>query len=139
MGLSNSLGKLLTRRSLRVDILTAFGGLLLVTVLVVMFYFYRNTTRVVLMLCDDLMEQTTQTVINRTVRLSDARSRHDRNEFTLAGTKVLPFSNLTHLEYYAIQTLNTYPQIAQFIIGDQSGELSLVQSAAGWRYRHQIH
>jgi ABC-type uncharacterized transport system permease subunit len=51
-----------TRRSLRVDILTACGGLLLITVLVVIFYFYRNSTRVVLMLSDDLMEQTTQAV-----------------------------------------------------------------------------
>ncbi len=56
---------LFTRRNLRVDILTIFGGLLLVTVLVVIFYFYRNSSRVVLMPCDDLMEQTTQIVINR--------------------------------------------------------------------------
>jgi adenylate cyclase len=113
------------RRSLRVDILTAFGGLLLITVLVVIFYFYRNSTRVVLMLSDDLMEQTTQAVINRTVSflipivdLTEMSSR-------LAGTQVLPFSNLAHWERYAIQVLKTYPQITQFFIGDQQGNFLL--------------
>ncbi len=113
------------RRSLRVDILTAFGGLLLVTVLVVIFYFYRNTTRVVLMLSDDLMEQTTQAVINRTTSFLTPVAAMTKMSSHLAGTKILPFSNLTHLEYYAIQTLNTYPQISQFLIGDQAGNYLL--------------
>jgi adenylate cyclase len=116
---------LFNRRSLRVDILTAFGGLLLVTVLVVIFYFYRNSTRVVLMLCDDLMEQTTQAVINRTVSFLTPITDMTEMSSHLAGTKVLPFSNLARLEYYAIQTLNTYPQIAQFFIGDQRGSFLL--------------
>ena len=55
------------RRSFRVDILTAFGTLLLITFLAVIVYNYRSTSRIVLMLCDDLMEQTTQTVIDQTV------------------------------------------------------------------------
>ena len=103
------------------DILTAFGGLLLVTVLVVIFYFYRNTSRVVLMLSDDLMEQTTQAVISRTTSFLEPVAAMTEMSSQLAGTKVLPFRNLTHLEYYAIQTLKTYPRISQFSVGDQAG------------------
>jgi hypothetical protein len=114
-----------TRRSLRVDILTAFGGLLLVTVMVVIYYFYHNTTRVVLMLSDDLMEQTTQAVINRTVSFLTPITDLTEMSSRLAGTEVLPFSNRTRLEYYAIQTLHSYPQITQFFVGDQRGNFLL--------------
>ena len=54
------------RRSFRVDILTAFGTLLLVIFLAVIIYNYRSTSRMVLMLSDDLMDQTTQSVIDKT-------------------------------------------------------------------------
>jgi hypothetical protein len=53
------------RRSFRVDILPAFGTLLLVTFLAVILYNYRSTSLVVLLLCDDLMDQTTQSVIDK--------------------------------------------------------------------------
>ena len=114
-----------TRRSLRVDILTAFGGLLLVTVLVVIFYFYRNSTRIVLMLCDDLMEQTTQTVINRSVGFLMPVAAMTEMSSQLTTAKVLPFSNVGRLEPYAIQALNSYPQIHMFLIGDQQGNFLL--------------
>jgi len=55
------------RRSFRVDILTAFGTLLLATFLAVIIYNYRSTSRMVLMLSGDLMDQTTQAVIDKTV------------------------------------------------------------------------
>ena len=57
------------RRSFRVDILTAFGTLLLVTFLAVIIDNYRSTSRMVLMLCDDLMDQTTQSVIDKTIAI----------------------------------------------------------------------
>jgi len=114
-----------TRRSLRVDILTAFGGLLLATVLVVILYFDRNTTRMVLMLCDDLMEQTTQTVINRTVSFLTPVATLTEMSSRLAGARVLPFSDWARLEHYAVHVLNTYPQIATFFIGDQAGNFLL--------------
>lgn len=107
------------------DILTAFGGLLLVTVLVVIFYFYRNTTRVVLMLCDDLMEQTTQAVINRSDGFFAPVAAMTEMSSQLATAKVLPFNNVDLLEPYAIQALKSYPQIHMFLIGDQKGNFLL--------------
>jgi hypothetical protein len=85
---------LFTRQSLRVHILTAFGGLLLATVLVVIFYFYHNTTRVVLMLCDDLMEQTTQAVIRRTTGFLTPVVAMTEMSSKLATARVLPFRDL---------------------------------------------
>jgi hypothetical protein len=99
----SKLPAIFTRRSLRVDILTAFGGLLLITVLVVIFYFYRNSTRVVLMLSDDLMEQTTQAVINRTVSFLIPIADLTEISSHLAGTRVLSSRNLAIWERYAIQ------------------------------------
>jgi adenylate cyclase len=117
----NKVLSIFTRRSLRVDILTAFGGLLLITVLVVIFYFYRNSSRVVLMLSGDLMEQTTQAVINRSVSFLTPIVDLTEMSSHLAGSDVLPLSNLPRLEYYAIQTVRTYPQISQFFVGDRQG------------------
>ena len=114
-----------SRQSLRVEILTAFGGLLLATVLVIIVYFYRSTTQVVLMLCDDLMAQTTQTVINRSMGFLKPVSSMTEMSSQLATAKVLPFKNVSHFETYAVQALNTYPQIAMFLVGDQKGNFLL--------------
>jgi|UniRef100_A0A7V6A3L0 adenylate cyclase len=114
-----------TRRSLRLDILVAFGGLLLITVLVVVFYFYHSSTHVVLMLSDDLMEQTTQTVINRTVGFLTPVAAMTAMSSRLAANKGMPFSNPAGWDRYAIQALQTYPQIAMFLVGDHKGDFLL--------------
>jgi adenylate cyclase len=116
-----------TRRSLWVDILIAFGGLLLITVLVVIFYFYRNSTHVALVLGDDLMEQTTHVVIYRTEGFLTPVAAMTEMSSQLAGEKVLPINNPKAWYRYAIQALNTYPQIAMFLVGDKKGNFLLSQ------------
>lgn len=115
------------RRSLHVDLLTAFGGLLLVTVLVVIGYFYRNSSRVVLMLCDDLMEQTTQAVIHRTVGFFTPVTTLIEMGARAAAAEVLPLSDADGLERYAVAALNTYPMVAGFIVGDQAGNFLMAR------------
>jgi len=56
----------LKSRSLRVDILTAFGGLLIITVVSIIFYYYRSTSNIVRDLSNDLMDQATHIVIQKT-------------------------------------------------------------------------
>jgi adenylate cyclase len=121
----SKLPAIFTRRSLRLDILVAFGGLLLITVLVVIFYFYRSSTDVVLMLSDDLMEQTTQTVINRTVGFLTPVAAMTEMSSQLAANKGIPFNNPASWDRYAIQALRTYPQIAMFLVGDNKGDFLL--------------
>ena len=114
------------KRSLRVDLLTAFGGLLLVTVLVVILYLYSNTSRVVLMLCDDLMEQASQAVINRTVGFFAPVTALTEMSSQLAPGTLLP-SNSKGLERYAIRVLNAYPTVAGFIFGDRAGSFLMAR------------
>ena len=109
------------------DLLTAFGGLLLATVLVVIFYFYSNTSRVVLMLCDDLMEQATRAVINRTVGFLAPVTALTEMSSQVAAAGVIPLSNSEGLERYAIEALNTYPTLTSFIIGDQGGNFLMAR------------
>ena len=65
----------LKHRKLRFDILTVFGGVLVITVLSVILYTYYNTSRVVLLLSDDIMEKTTDTVIDRTRHFLEPAAR----------------------------------------------------------------
>jgi hypothetical protein len=95
--------------------LTAFGGLLLTTVLVVIFHFYSNTSRVVLMLCDDLMEQTTQAVINRTIGYFTPVTALTEMSSKIAATGLLPLSNSEGLERYSTEVLVNYQLVARFL------------------------
>ena len=115
------------RRSFRVDILTAFGTLLLVTFLAVIIYNYRSTSRVVLMLSDDLMDQTTQSVIDKTVAFLTPAAELTELSAQLFTTGILPFGNVGKLERYAIECLNSQSQIAMFLIGDRAGNFLLAK------------
>ncbi len=115
------------RRSFRVDILTAFGTLLLITFLAVIVYNYRSTSRIVLMLCDDLMKQTTQTVIGQTVSFLNPPAKLTELSARLAASGILPFGDLAKLERFAIEGLSSQSQIAMFLIGDRAGNFLLAK------------
>jgi hypothetical protein len=97
-------------RSFRVDILTAFGSLLLITFLAMITYNYRSTSRIVLMLCDDLMKQTTQTVINKTVAFLQNPADLTELSAKLLSSGILLFDDQAKLERFAIGCLNSQPQ-----------------------------
>lgn len=111
----------LKRRKLRVDILTIFGGLLVVTVLSVILYTYRNTSRVVLLLCDDIMEKTTDTVIDRTISFLMPAARLAEISSHIAAAGVVPLHDNDRLERYTIEVMRAFPQIAMINIGDEAG------------------
>ena len=115
------------RRSFRVDILTAFGTLLLVTFLAVIIYNYRSTSRVVLMLSDDLMDQTTQSVIDKTVAFLTPAAELTELSAQLFTTGVLPFDNVAKLERYAIECSKSQSEVAMFLIGDRAGNFLLAK------------
>jgi adenylate cyclase len=115
------------RRSFRVDILTAFGTLLLVTLLAVVIYNYQSTSRIVLMLCDDLMKQTTQTVINKTTGFLNDPAELTRLSAQLLTTGILPFDNQAKLERLAMECLSSQSQLAMFLIGDRRGNFVLAK------------
>jgi len=115
------------RRSFRVDILTAFGTLLLVTFLAVIIYNYRSTSRMVLMLSDELMDQTTQAVIDKTVAFLTPAAELTELSAQLFTTGVLPFDNVAKLERYAIECSKSQSEVAMFLIGDRAGNFLLAK------------
>lgn len=115
------------KRSLRVDLLTAFGGLLLATVLVTILFFYINTSQMVLMLCDDIMEQTTQMVVDCTLSFFEPVSALTEVSARAASAGVLPLSNSPALERYSVEVLKAYPAVARFIVGDRRGNFLLAR------------
>ena len=123
--MGQSLWRMFSRRSFRVDILTAFGALLLVTLLVVIIFNYRSTSRVALTLGNDLMNQTTQTVIDKTVAFLTPPAELAELSARLFSTGVMPFDNVAKLEQYAIECLHSQSQVFFFLIGDQAGNFLL--------------
>jgi len=115
----------LKRRKLRVDILTLFGGVLILTVLSVVFYTYRNASRVVLLLCDDIMEKTTDTVIDRTERFLMPAAKLAEISSHIAAAEGWPLHNNNRLERYAIEIMRAFPQIAMINIGDEAGNFMM--------------
>ena len=111
----------LRRRKLRVDILTVFGGVLILTVLSVVFYTYRNASRVVLLLCDDIMEKTTDTVIDRTEGFLMPAARLAEISSHIAAAEGWPLHNNNRLERYTIEIMRAFPQISMINIGDEAG------------------
>jgi len=119
--------RFLTRRKLRVDILTVFGGLLVITVLVVILFTYRNTTRVVRLLCDDIMAKTTNAVINRTTHYLMPAARLAEVSSHIAGAGVVSLHDRPRLERYALEIMRAFPQIAMINIGDEAGNFLMTK------------
>jgi adenylate cyclase len=111
----------LKRRKLRFDILTIFGGVLVITVLAVILYTYYNTSRVVLLLSDDIMEKTTDAVIDRTRHFLEPAARLAEITAHLAAAGTLPLKDSDRLERYALEVMAAFPQIAMINIGDEAG------------------
>jgi adenylate cyclase len=111
----------LKRRKLRVDILTIFGGVLVITVLSVLFYTYYNISRVVLVLSDDIMEKTTDAVIDRTMHFLKPAARLAEISAHLTAAGVMPLKDGDRLERYALEVMRAFPQIAMINIGDEAG------------------
>ena len=115
-------------RSFRVDILTAFGTLLIITLLAVIIYNYRSSSKIVLMLCNDLMEQTSQAVIDNTANFLKGPADLTELSAKLLNTGALTFDNQVKLEKFVIECLISQPQIVMFYIGDQKGNFVLAKS-----------
>jgi hypothetical protein len=77
------------------------------------------------MLCDDLTDQATQSVIDKTVAFLTPAAELTELSAQLFTAGVLPFDNVAKLERYAIECLHSQSQIAMFLIGDRAGNFLL--------------
>ncbi len=118
-------------RSFRVDIISAFGLLLLVTFTVVLAYNYATTSRMVLLLSDNIMDRTTDLVIERTVAFLNPPARMTELTAKMVAADLLSFRNLPRLERYLIGSLRSLPQASMFFLGDQRGNFLLARREDG--------
>jgi adenylate cyclase len=107
--------------SFYVRIVTAFVGLLSATVLTVLSYNYHQTKRVVLESGDDLMDQITANVIEKTANFLTPASIIVETSARLAEMGVLSCTNTRQIELYTYGVLKSFPQICMFFLGDEQG------------------
>ncbi len=110
------------RRSLQVNILIAFATLLVITVLIIISYTYRQNTTAVLTLSDDLIQQVTNNVIERTTNYLAPASLMAQTSAQIPGIAELPLVDNEELETYGKEILNQYPQLSGFFIGSEQGD-----------------
>ncbi len=111
----------LKRRSLRVDILTAFGGLLIITVVSIILYYYRSTSNIVRDLSNELMDQATHIVIQKTTNYLSPATVIAEVSARLTRAGALSLNDKEQLELYALELMKSYPRIAMVNIGDEQG------------------
>ncbi len=122
---------LLNPRSFRIDLITAFAGLLLITFVTVLAYNYSNTSRIVLMLSDNIMDRTTDLVIKSTVEFLTPPARLTELTAYLVASDLLSLKNLPRLERYLAGSLRALPQASMFYLGDQQGNFLLARREDG--------
>ncbi len=117
-------------RSFRVDIITAFCTLVLTTFFIVLSYSYLNTSRIVLLLSDNIMDRTTDLVIQRTTEFLRSPAQLTDMTAQLAAAEIISFKNLPKLERFLMAGLRSQPQVSMFFLGDREGNFLLARREA---------
>lgn len=107
--------------SFYVRIVTAFVGLLLLTVLPIVSYNYYQTRGIVLESADDLMDQITLNVMEKTANFLLPASTVVEISARLANTGVLSCADHQQLVFYTAGVLKSYPQMCMLFLGDEQG------------------
>ncbi len=110
-----------TSHSFYVRIVTAFVGLLVITVLPIMSYNYRQNKSLVLESADDLMNQITTNVIEKTENFFLPASLVVEISARLAKTGVLSAADHRQLELYTTGVLKSFPHMCMLFLGDEQG------------------
>jgi adenylate cyclase len=109
-------------RTLQVNILIAFTTLLIITVLIVIGYTYQQNSLAVLQLSDDLIDQVTETVIEKTTNYLAPAAVMARASAEIPAVETISLVDNQELESYGMEILNLYPQLAGFFIGNEQGD-----------------
>lgn len=110
-----------TSHSFYVRIVTAFVALLVVTVLAIVTYNYSQNKEIVLESGDDLLNQITLDVIEKTANFLQPASVMVEISARLTDLGVLSAANTRQIEFYTYGVLKSYPQICMFFLGDEHG------------------
>ena len=117
----------LKNRPLRVDILTAFVGLLMTTVLIILLFSYYANSKAVLSLSEDLMNQTRGMVINETTYfLESAAAISELSSHIAPGTGLFLPKN-DKFESYSVDVIKAYPRFQMMYIADEKGNFLMAK------------
>jgi len=108
-------------RSLYINILTAFLGLLLLTTLTIVFYNYRTDSRIVRALSHRLLLRVTERVIEKARNYLRPVSTVAEFSARLASEGKLPLTGSEEVERYGIEILRILPHVSMLNIGDEQG------------------
>ena len=118
-------------RTLQVNILVAFALLLVITVLVIVGYTYRQNSTAVLNLSDDLINQVTETVLEKTNNYLSPAAIMVQASATIPAMDELALVDNAELEAYGMKVLDLYPQLSGFFIGSEQGDFLFTKRFAG--------
>lgn len=110
------------RRTLQLNILIAFASLLVITVVVIVGYTYRQNSTAVLQLSEDLINQVTETVIEKTTNYLAPAAVMAQASARIPAVETFSLVENQELEAYGMEILNLYPQLAGFFIGNDQGD-----------------
>lgn len=107
--------------SFYVRILTIFISLLLITVLPIIVYNYHGNKGVVLEMSDDMMNQVSRNVIEKTGNYFLPASISVEMGSTLVKLGAINFTDYREVESYTIGVLKYYPQVSMFFLANELG------------------
>ncbi|MEM7348828.1 MAG: adenylate/guanylate cyclase domain-containing protein, partial [Chloroflexota bacterium] len=115
-------GLLNIRRTLQINILIAFAVLLIITVLIIIGYTYRQNSTALLQLSDNLVDQVTETLIERTTNYLAPAAVMAQISAEIPAVETLSLADNAELEQYGMEVLHQYPQLSGFFIGNEQGD-----------------
>ncbi len=111
----------LRSRTLRVDILSAFIGLLLVTVLAIALFTHHRNRQAILHLSGNLIEQTADATLRQATSYLEPAAAMAEVGARVAEDTFAANGDTAHLQAAAIKILTSYPQFAMVNVGDEHG------------------
>jgi len=111
----------LSSRALRVDILTAFVGLLLATVLTIAGFTHHRNRQAILDLSDDLVGHAASVSTEKATAYLEPAAAMAEVCAGMTGETLVAGGDITSLENYAVQMVAAYPQFAMINMGDEHG------------------
>lgn len=111
----------LRSRTLRVDILSAFIGLLLVTVLTIAAFTHQRNRQAILHLSASLIEQTADATLRQASSYLEPAAAMAEVGARVAEDTFATNGDTAHLQAAAIKIVTSYPQFAMVNVGDEHG------------------
>ena len=114
-------------RPIRVDILTAFTGLLVITALVIILYGYHRNSKAVLEISEEIIHEVRELVIKEATLFLRPVYSMVRLSSTLAAAFDFALPDNEAFETYAMTVMKEFPQIEMFNMADEEGNFMMLK------------